>query len=174
MRDLVALFIVATGLWIGGAHAANEKSSLVIIACRVDDLTGQPGRHDPNLAARGWRDLELHVEDGQVQCKRIVLYDLQDSAQFDQLAPADLIPLDPDFSNWGQCARAGVVMAQAWNEDNQGWATVKVGCPTPIMSDNGTPDDMSDDVQVGLKLPECPSHLPDGSPMRCVFDESAI
>jgi hypothetical protein len=157
------------------AFADNEQTSLVIIACRVDDLTGQPGRHDPELAAKGWRDLELHIVNGELQCRREVLYDLQDATQFSTAAPADLIALNPDFSVPTSCARVGVVMAQAWNEQNKGWATIAVGCPVPIMSDNGTPDDKSDDYQVGLKLPECPSFLPGtDSPMRCRFDASVI
>ena len=67
--------------------------------------------------------------------------------------------------------------------DNDGYAVVGIGCPTPWMSDNGTPDDRSDDFPTGsYKMPECPSHLPgkydpahpDDNRMKCNFDESAI
>ena len=152
-------------IFIGGNPAPTKA---VLIACRVNDLTGQPGRHDPTMAAPGWRDYELRINDAQeYECKREEL-ELNDSAQLAASAPADLLPLDPDFSDLNQCARVGVVQAQAWNEKHAGWAVVGVGCPVPIVNADGR--------VIAWKMPECPVHLP-GSPgnrIKCTFDESLI
>lgn len=150
------------------------KTELVVVGCRVDDLTGQPGRQDPALAAYGWRDLEWHVEGGELECKREVLA-LQDGTLDADGATADMIKLEPNWSDYGQCAHEGATQAARWDDHHKGWATMLIGCPVPIWNDNGTPNDKSDDYIVDFKLPECPAHQP-GSvfPMRCRFDAGVI
>lgn len=144
--------------------------TLVIIACKADDLTGQPGRHDPAMAAKGWRDLELHVnENNEYECKREIAQ-IEDAAIY-QGAP----PLATDFSKQTQCARISAGFSAMWNEQHKGWAVVGVGCPVAEWADNGTPKDKSDDYQVGWRLPGCPSFRPGtNNRMRCSFDESAV
>lgn len=144
--------------------------TLVIIACKADDLTGQPGRHDPAMAAHGWRDLELHINgNNEYECKRIVV-PLEDAAIYQGLPP-----LASDFSNHTQCARAAMGFAPQWNDQNKGYAVVGIGCPVPEWADNGTPGDKSDDYIVGYRLPGCPSFRPGtNNRMRCSFDESAV
>jgi hypothetical protein len=62
----------------------SAPQTMVLVVCKVVDLTGQPGRHgvDPvtgeyneKLAARGWRDLELYVNPRTLEheCKTIPL-----------------------------------------------------------------------------------------------------
>lgn len=139
-------------------------TALAIIACRVDDLTGQPGRQDPEMAARGWRDLELHIKDGELQCKREVV-DLIDQVQI--IGPEHSFPLSPNFSEWSQCAGVAMAYAPLWNEHHQGWAVIAAGCPTPIVDGDGK--------ILSYKLPECPTYLPGTtSRMTCRFDGSAV
>lgn len=150
-------------------------TSVVIVACRVDDWTGKRPLPPNIFPARDWKDLELHVENGELQCKREVL-NLEDATLYSPKALMDMLPLHPDFSEWTQCARVGVVQAAEYNKTHPGWGVVGVGCPVPIMDDNGTPEDFLDDRIIGFKLPECPSHLPghDDAPMKCRFDASII
>jgi hypothetical protein len=158
----------------------KAPTTLVIIACRVDDMTGQPGRHGvdadgvyhPEQAAHGWRDLELKVIDGEYSCKREVT-ELEDNALYSPLSEAGIIPLNPDFSDLGQCAHAGASMSTAWDQAHPGWGTVAIGCPVPIMDK---------DRIIGWKLPECPVYKPgtynpetgEGERMKCRFDASAV
>jgi hypothetical protein len=188
-----SLVFLAAVLLASTAHGASPSpptaNSLVIVACKVTDWTNK--RPLPDIVretARGWRDLELYVNENQeYECKREVLENLEDATSYSEDATADHIPITPDFTDQTQCVRAGVTKAQAWNEqhvgnveddriDNDGWAVVGIGCPTPWMSDNGTPDDTSDDKPTGsVKLPDCPSFLPGtNNRMKCVFDESAV
>lgn len=175
MLRLMIWTALLLALTIGLARAEEaSRTTLIVVACRVDDLTGQPGRHDPTLAARGWRDLELHLEGGELQCKRERL-DLEDGTPYSPTAPGDLIPLDANFAIAAQCARAAMMIAPDWEAKNKGWGVVAVGCPVPIMSDNGTPEDSNDDYQIGLKAVECPATFPGTDfPMRCRFDGSVI
>jgi hypothetical protein len=161
MLRLAAAVLILSGI---SATAAVPPTSLAIIACRVDDLTGQEGRHDPAMAARNWRDLELHIVDGELQCKREVV-DLVDKVQM--INPESSMPLNPDFSQWAQCAGVAMSYSQTWNEANKGWAVVAAGCPVPIVNNDGT--------VVDYKLPECPDYLPGTtSRIKCRFDASVI
>jgi len=162
--------------------------ALVLVICKVDDLTGQPGRHgvdpvtgkyDPSKAAKNWRDLELHLTKGlEYECRRDVLplFDVVTFHWPKRLAA----PLDADFSDWSQCGRIGVVITPSWQEKHKGWAVVGVGCPTPLGLDkdgDGMPDryENGDYIILDWKLPGCPSHLPGtDSRMRCRFDASAV
>jgi len=175
--------MIAASTAVAAPHSPN---SLVIVACRVDDVTGQPGRFDPSHAAPGWRDYELHIEKGELECQRDTLDSLVDATEFAPKAPRDMIPLHPDFAKPEQCGMVGIVLSEKWNEEHKGWAVVAVGCPTMIGIDadgDGQPDVGSDGHYVikGWKLPECPDFVPGsqadgkpGIPMRCRFDKSNI
>jgi len=139
-------------------------TTIVIIGCRVDDFTGQPGRHDPNLAAKGWKDLEWHVTDGlELECKREEI-PLED--QVAMIAPPGTLPLDPNFSDFAQCAAVAMSFSPKWEEANKGWAVMAVGCPTKIT--NG-----KDGPVIGYKMPDCP-HSINGMDVTCKFDQSVI
>ena len=145
----------------------TAPTTLSIIACRTVDLTGQKGRHDPALAANGWRDLEWKINASQeLECKREVA-DLLDSSEM-MFPNQETKPLNPDFSNWSQCASAAMSYAAAWNEKHKGWAVLAVGCPVKII-DTETGNVLS------FKIPECPSHMPGTeNRIKCSFDESLI
>jgi hypothetical protein len=165
---LIGVAIIAMLVLSTLVHAnVPAPQSIVIVACKVDDLTGRPGRQDPGFAAKDWRDLELHINQNQeYECKREVLH-LEDGSLYGENAPEDMIKLDADFADWMQCARVGMMQAADWNRKNKGWAVVAVGCPTRIVNDKG--------ATVGWQMPSCPTYLPGtNNRMRCNFDESVI
>ena len=147
------------------ASPVTPPTTLSIIACRTDDLTGQAGRQDPAFAANGWRDLEWHVNSSQeLECKREVA-DLFDSA--DMMFPGKTKPLNPNFSNWSQCAGVAMSYAAKWNETHKGWSVMAVGCPVAIVDQTGR--------ILSYKIPGCPTMLPGtDSRIKCIFDESLI
>lgn len=161
MRAL--LLLIGLSLYPVWATAEPPKApqTVVIIGCRVDDLTGQPGRQDPDLAAKGWKDLEWHFDKGlELQCKREVV-PLEDAvAAFHDTVK----PLASNFADLAQCAHAGVMFAPKWEEANKGWAVMAIGCPVKIEVDGKV---------VGYKLPDCPSSI-GGLAIKCRFDSSVI
>jgi hypothetical protein len=150
-------------------------TELVIVACRVVDWTGLRPLPEGVQAVHNWRDLEWFTNDGQeYECKREVAA-LQDSTLFSEKATGKEIPLNANFSDLGQCASRSMEVGPRWNDKHPGWAVMGVGCPVPIMNDNGTPETTLDDYVIGYKLPECPIHQPGTeNRMRCHFDESVI
>lgn len=158
--SFIARFIFALAILVllanSGFAAPPPPTSLVIIACRVDDVAGQARRIDPSFAPAGLRDLEWHLEGNELQCKREVL-PLQDAVTMHYLQAK---PLSSNFAELGQCARAAMEVSPRWNNDHRNWAVLKVGCPVPIVNGDGK--------IVGWKLPECPNSI------RCKFDESVI
>ena len=165
-----------------GPDSKPAPTIIVLIACRTDDLTGYPGRHDPNMAANDWRDLELHVVGGEVECKREV-QKLEDAVAFNYPRkpyigadmggdggsdgePLTAEPLSPDFGDPTQCARAGVPYSTEWDRRHKGWSVIAIGCPTPITDSTGK--------IIDWHLPECPSHIAGLQGIRCKFDESTI
>ncbi|HUS84370.1 MAG TPA: hypothetical protein VMX56_04435 [Anaerolineales bacterium] len=163
---LLSLMLLSSPAEMATVSQVQAPTTLSIIACRTVDLTGQKGRQDPALAAPGWRDLEWFINPSQeLECKREVA-DLLDSAEM--MFPHKTEPLEPDFSNWSQCASAGMSYAAAWNEKHKGWAVLAVGCPVKII-DSETGNVLS------FKIPECPSHMPGTeNRIKCSFDESLI
>jgi hypothetical protein len=159
MRFLVLLGMLLFPAIVHAAPAAPQ--TVVIIGCRVDDLTGQPGRQDPELAARNWRDLEWHFDKGlELECKREVV-PLEDAVA---MMDPTVKTLASDFSNVSQCAHAGAFFMPAWEQANKGWAVMAVGCPVRIETDG---------VLTGWKLPDCPSSI-GGLSIKCRFDGSVI
>jgi hypothetical protein len=160
---LVLFLIFSIGLisFVQSAEGPPAPQTLVVIGCRVDDLTGQPGRQDPDLAAKDWRDLEWHFNDeNQLECKREVI-PLQDFVA--SLHPT-VKPLTTDFSNHAACGHVGGMYAPTWNATHKGWAVIAVGCPVRIETDGKL---------TGWKLPDCPSSI-GGKTIKCKFDESLI
>jgi hypothetical protein len=166
-------------LGVNVAYAADVPApqSIVIVACKVIDMTGQPGRHgvdaagnyNEEAAAKDWRDLELYINPRtqQYECKREQL-DLVDGAIFGDNAPKDLLELTPDFADWGFCAHVGMMQAADYNREHPGWGVVAVGCPTRIISNETG-------ATVGWQMPSCPTYLPGTqSRMRCDFTDSVI
>jgi hypothetical protein len=143
----------------------KAPTDVVVIGCRVDDLTGQPGRQDPALAAKDWRDLEWHIEQGELHCKREVSQ-LHDQAVIIDESGKLAKPLNADFSDPAQCVHAGAMWAQKWNESHKGWAVMAIGCPVAITDERGVVKDW--------KMPECPSQIGPLEGIKCKFDESNI
>jgi hypothetical protein len=156
-----------------------------IISCRADDLTGQPGRHgvdpvtgqyDSTSAAKNWRDLELHFNGGELECRRQLtpVYDQASTAYPASASPGDqpgqlyAPPLNHDFGKPDQCIRAALsyMATEQWDQYNQAWAVVSIGCPVPIVNSAG--------VIVGWHLPECPNKIGALEGIKCRFDDSAI
>jgi hypothetical protein len=164
--------------------------TVILIVCRIDDLTGLPGRHDPAMAARNWRDLEPHIVNAEIDCKRQRI-DLEDAAVLnnprkpsvhadatatpldkiiqEKMAPATkgplyVEPLAHNFGNPGECVRAAAFFIPSYHE--KGWGVLKVGCPTPIVDPTGK--------IVGWHLPGCPKRIGGMEGIRCKFDESLI
>lgn len=157
MKSLLLLMGLATYPLLAAADSPPPPQTIVVVGCKVDDLTGQPGRQDPDLAARGWRDLEWHYDRGnELECKREEI-PLTDSVAM--VAP-EVNQLHPDFSSYAQCAAVAMQYSPTWERANQGWAVAAVGCPTKIVNDSGT--------VIGWHLPECPSWL------KCRFSGSEI
>jgi hypothetical protein len=84
-------------------------------------------------------------------CRRneIQLYDPVEGMK---LSPADdpAPPLNPNFADFGQCARAGIRLSMDWDDAhrNTPWRVWRVGCPSPIV-------DSRTGTVIGYKLPEC-------------------
>jgi hypothetical protein len=159
---LVLFIIFSIGLisFVQGEEGPPAPQTLVVIGCRVDDLTGQPGRQDPELAAKGWRDLEWHFQDAELQCKREVI-PLQD---FVATLDPSVQPLLTDFSKLAACAHVGGMYSPTWDRANPGWSVMAVGCPVRIETDGKL---------TGWKLPDCPSSI-GGKTIKCRFDGSLI
>jgi hypothetical protein len=143
----------------------KAPTTVVVIGCRVDDFTGQAGRHDPALAARDWRDLEWRFEGGELSCKREVS-PLEDQAVVMDPSGKMVKPLNADFGDLGQCSHAGAFWAEQWNRAHTGWAVMAIGCPVPITDSKGVVKDW--------KMPDCPRQIGKLSGIKCKFDESAI
>lgn len=170
MREIIFAALLFVGGDLGAAHAAKDApsapNSIVLIACRVDDLTGVAGRQDPAMAAHGWRDLEWHVENGQYECRREVISNIVD--EVGEQHP-ELRQMRPDFGKPEQCGAIGVTFVADWELKHPGWGVLAIGCPSKIT--DGGPDG----PVVGWKLPGCPANIPGtDTPMKCDFDDTAI
>jgi hypothetical protein len=140
-------------------------NTLVFVSCRVDDLTGQPGRHDPAMAAQGWRDLELHVQNGQYECRRTVIANIVDQ----QAAQDPTLPeLKPNLGKPQTCLHVGTTLVPPFEQQHPGWAVVAIGCPSPNI-------DKNTGEMLSYHIPSCPEYLPGtNNPMHCDYDDSAI
>ena len=120
---------------------------LVLIVCKTV-LAGPP---DQNSSFTHWQNLEWATEHSMMVCRRneIQLYDPVEGMK---LNPADdpAQPLNPNFADAGQCARAGIKLSMDWDSAhrNTPWRVWRVGCPAPIV-------DFRTGALIGYKLPEC-------------------
>ena len=181
-----------------GPNSPAAPHAFAIISCRADDLTGKPGRHgvdpvtgvyDPTQAAQNWRDLELHFDNGALECRRELtpVWDKDEQSSPDAKAktaalgapgsavsaqpPAGTLQAAPTNHNFGDpticlSAATSFMAGEQWEVLNHAWVVVAIGCPTPIVNPAG--------VIVGWHLTECPSHLPGLEGLKCNFDDSAI
>lgn len=181
MRNV--LTFLAAVLLASTAHGASPSppkapTTINLIACRVDDLTGQKGRHgvDPvtgkfneSSAAKGWRDLELRIEHGVLECKVVPLENLDEvpykgtngKSVYSDMVDEGFLPLNPNFGSPAQCARTAMLISPDWDKANPGWSVISVACPSPVMSSG--PDGIernADDYIVDWIVPECPSFFP--------------
>ena len=120
---------------------------LVLIVCKV----AYAGPPDQNAELTGAQNLEWATENSMMTCRRNEVQ-LFDPAEGQQLSANDdpTPPLNPDFAQAGQCARAGIQLATSWDmaHRNSPWRVWRVGCPAPIV-------DMTTGMVIGYKLPEC-------------------
>ena len=120
---------------------------LVLIVCKTV-LAGPP---DQNAAYTKWENLDWATEHSMMVCRRNEIQ-LYDPVEGTRLSPADdpAPPLNPNFADATQCARAGVRLATDWDQAhrNTPWRVWRVGCPAPIV-------DMRTGALIGYKLPEC-------------------
>ena len=161
---LVAFGLISLPVWATAEPQAPQ--ALVIIACRTDDLTNVPGRSvDQNAIATGHRDIEFHVQGGELECKR-ELTPLEDAVA---ATHPEVRALLSNFGDWTQCSRASAMFSPDWERLHPGWSVMTTGCPTRMVNDVGQ--------TVGWHMPECPSEIiVDGSPVpiTCKFDDSMI
>lgn len=120
---------------------------LVLIVCKVA-IAGAP---DQNAAMTGAQNLEWATENSMMTCRRNEVQ-LYDPAEGMQINPTDdpAPPLNPDFAQGAQCARAGIQLATSWDQAhrNTPWRVWRIGCPSPIV-------DLRSGALIGYKLPEC-------------------
>ena len=86
---------------------------LVLIVCKTV-LAGAP---DQNAAFTHWENLDWATEHSMMVCRRneIQLYDPVEGMKLsaaDDPAP----PLNPNFADFAQCARAGIRLSMDWDE----------------------------------------------------------
>ncbi len=164
LRLLLAAFIILSLPILIATAAPPPPQTIVVIACRTDDFTGQPGRQDPDLAAKGWMDLEWHFTSpgNELECKREVV-PLEDSVA---LVSPETPALHPNFAALAQCAAVAMQYSPTYERTHKGWAVMAIGCPTKIT--NGPDGEI-----IGWKLPDCPSQV-GGLPIKCKFDDSLI
>lgn len=161
MRKFVLILAAAAFIPAAYAETAPPRApdNLVIIACRAEPKTKftEVERPIPNVNYQ-----QLYVNSGQeLECQRIVMENLLDKPT---LLDPETTPLDSNFGVHAQCVRAGMQVSSNWEQQNPGWLTVAVGCPTPIAVDG---------VIVNWKDPECPSSIA-GLPVTCRFDKSNV
>jgi hypothetical protein len=120
---------------------------LVLIVCKTV-LAGPP---DQNADFTKWENREWATENSMMVCRRHEIQ-LYDPAEGVKLAPTDdpAPPLNPDFADFGQCARAGMRLQMDWDDQHKKgpWRVWRVGCPSPIV-------DLRTGTVIGYKLPEC-------------------
>jgi hypothetical protein len=123
---------------------ADYPSILVLVVCKVVLL----GPIDPHT---GWQNTEWDMTDGVMHCRReqVELYD----PSVDQGAL-------PQSFNPTACMRAAMMKGPQFDVDQthakRPWRFWRAACPTPVMNDNGTPDNPRDDKLVGWAIPPCP------------------
>jgi hypothetical protein len=103
---------------------------LVLIVCKTV-LAGAP---DHNASYTHWENLQWATEHSMMVCRRneIQLYDPVEGMK---LSPSDdpAPPLNPNFADFGQCARAGIRLSMDWDDAhrNSPWRVWRVGCRRP-------------------------------------------
>ena len=127
--------------------AVHIPPILVVIACKVV----MSANADPNAAYTHVENFDWATQNSMMICQRHEV-ELYDPAEGTQLSPVDdpAPPLNANFTDRGQCARAGISLAIQWDEAHHGspWRVWRIGCPTPIV-------DLNTGTLIGYKLPEC-------------------
>lgn len=113
---------------------------LVLIVCK----TLAVGEPDQNASYTHWENREWATEHSMMVCRR------QEIQLYDPAEEQGAAPLNPNFADYSQCARAGIRLSMDWDESHKSgpWRVWRVGCPSPIV------DSRTGQI-VGYKLPEC-------------------
>jgi hypothetical protein len=127
--------------------AVHIPPILVVIACKAVMAASQ----DPNAAFTHVQDFDWATQNSMMVCRRAEVQ-LYDPAEGMTLNAGDdpAAPLNPNFADRSQCARAGIMLSQEWDRAhaNTPWRVWRIGCPAPIV-------DLRTGALVGYKLPEC-------------------
>jgi len=120
---------------------------LVLIVCKTV-VAGPP---DQNSQFTHWENRSWAIENSMMQCRRQEVQ-LFDPAEGTKISEKDdpVQPLNPNFADAAQCARAGMALQMDWDQKHAGTAyrVWRVGCPVPIV-------DQATGALVGYKLPDC-------------------
>src|SRR5574341_1124166 len=102
---------------------------LVLIVCKTV-LAGPP---DANASFTHWESRDWATQGSMMICRR------EEIQLYDQAEDQGATPLNPNFSEWSQCARAGITLAQQWDEQHRAspYRVWRVACPTPEFNEQG-------------------------------------
>jgi hypothetical protein len=139
--------------------------AIAVISCQVDDL-GLDALPDNVIPTHQWKNLEWRRDkSGNLICKREIV-PIQDKDE----VVNNQVPLKHNFGDPGQCAHGSALFFTnaEWDKHHPNYAVIAVGCPTPIVNDEGK--------IVSWHMPECPSHVPGNPdmPIRCDLSENEI
>jgi len=102
----------------------------VVIACKVS-IAANP---DPNAAFTHVENIQWVTENSMMVCQRHEI-PLIDPVEGLQLSPAaePMPSLNPDFSDWSQCQRAGMDLEMKWDNEhrNTPWRVWRIGWLSP-------------------------------------------
>ena len=144
----LAFALVATGLTFVQATKQPPTApppapaALVLIVCKGHVEPWPDAMSEENARWTHSENWQWDYPDAKMLCKRLEV-PLYDPAE-DQGA----MPLNPNFADFTQCARAGVTLSHDWDEANKArpWRVWRVGCPVPIFNQDG--------AIVGYKMPD--------------------
>lgn len=159
---MLRALLLLVGITVAPQFATADVSAphtISVVGCEIEDHTGEKGRQDPAMAAKGWRDYEWKIKDGVLLCKR------EEIKLTDEIAEQTGLPeLNSDFGDYAVCASVAMSYGPKWEAQNKGYAVMAIGCPTKITSDGKV---------VGFKIPDCPREI-NGLILTCKFDSSLI
>lgn len=116
--------------------------ALVLIVCKGHTEAWSNDTDADNAKMTGVENWVWDYPDAKMLCKRLEI------PMIDPAEAAGAAPLNPNFSDWSQCARAGIPLQQSWDQAHRTlpWRVWRIGCPVPIINQDGS--------VVGYKMPD--------------------
>jgi len=126
--------------------APPPAPALVIIACKGHIERWGSDVDAANAAQTGVENWQWDYPNSKMLCERIEV------PMYDPAEDAGADPLSPNFADFTQCARAGVMLQRSWDDQHRHtpWRVWRIGCPVPII--NKAPD--GTESIIGYKLPD--------------------